>query len=538
MTLFAAGLLLLGLWGNESPRASPYVPLDSWVYPTFERLNALGYLPDAEGLARPWTRSQCLVLTEEAADIASRRSTKLSAGAPTNQEALRLISALEQEFTSRSDNVSGVRLESLYARFLQIAGPPLADGYHFGQTLVNDYGRPYGRGSNAIAGFSASATFNRFSAYFRGEYQGASGTPPYSLAQRTFIAKIDQNPLQPAISNTSSNRFNPLEMYLGAQFGIFNVTFGKQSLWWGPGAESAFHFSNNAEPVYMLRVAQTSPIVLPGPFRFLGRIRGQFVVGHLAGHQFPPGPFFNAQKITFQLTPDFELGFTRSAIFGGGGIPLTVRTLARSFFSFSSGQFPDPGDRRSGFDFKWHVPGLRRYLTIYSDSLADDDPNPLDNPRRAAWAPGLYISQLPGLRKLDLRFETYSTWLYAKDHGGGFIYWNDVYHDAYTNNGVLLGSWIGRDARAYTASSTYWFSARNKIGATYRQIKSGPNFLPGGGTQTDGSINAEWQLRPGWQMNALLQFERYFVPILGPPRHNLTAGLQFTFFPRDWRFFR
>jgi hypothetical protein len=180
------------------------------------------------------------------------------------------------------------------------------------------------------------------------------------------------------------------------------------------------------------------------------------------------------------------------------------------------------------------VPGLRRYVTIYSDSLADDDPNPLANPRRAAWGPGLYISQLPGLRRLDLRLETYSTRLYARDAGGQFIYWNDQYHDAYTNNGVLLGSWVGRDARAYSASSTYWLSARNKLSASYRQIKTGPKFLPGGGTQTDASVSAEWQLRSGWQLNAFAQFERYFLPVVGPPEHDLTVGLQITFFPRDW----
>src|SRR5882757_6920672 len=339
MGFLAVGLLLLSL-------GSPYVPLDNWVYPALERLNALGYAPDAEGLARPWTRAQCLVLTEEAADIASRRSTKLSAGAPLNAEALRLISALKDEFSSRPKNVSGVRVESLYTRFLEIAGPPLRDSYHFGQTLSNDFGRPYGRGANAVAGFSASATLNRFSAYFRGEYQSAPGAPPYSLAQRSFIAQVDQNPLQPAIARGSTNRFHPLEMYLGAQLGDFNVTIGKQSIWWGPGSDSAFHFSDNAEPAYMLRVAQTNPIVLPGPLRFLGGIRGQFVVGRLSGHQFPPRPFWNAQKITLQLTPDFELGFTRSAIFGGVGHPLTVGSIASSLFSTTSSASRDAGDRR------------------------------------------------------------------------------------------------------------------------------------------------------------------------------------------------
>ena len=220
---------------------------------------------------------------------------------------------------------------------------------------------------------------------------------------------------------------------------------------------------------------------------------------------------------------------------------MTAGSFFRSFFSFSStgsttyGSASDPGDRRSGFDFRWHVPKLRRYVTIYSDSLADDDPNPLANPRRSAWGPGIYLTQLPHLQKLDFRFETYSTWLYRKDYGGQFIYWNNQYHDAYTNDGNLIGSWVGRDARAYLASSTYWFSAKDKLTASFRQIKTGSNFLPGGGTQTDVSLNAQWEVRPQWMVNAFTQYERYFVPILGNPQHGIAAGLQVTFYPTGWK---
>jgi hypothetical protein len=174
-------------------------------------------------------------------------------------------------------------------------------------------------------------------------------------------------------------------------------------------------------------------------------------------------------------------------------------------------------------------------VTIYSDSLADDDPNPLANPRRAAWAPGIYFTQLPYLKKLDFRFETYSTWLYRKDYGGQFIYWNNQYHDAYTNDGYLLGSWVGRDARAYTASSTYWVSATNNIGATFRQTKTGSNFVPGGGTQTDVLVNSQWQVRPEWQIKASAQYERYFVPLLGKPQNTISVGIQLMFYPAKWR---
>jgi hypothetical protein len=525
---------------SEPVRGSTYVPLDSWIYPVLRRLAAMGYAPDEESLAAPWSRAECFMLLEEAEDIASRRSTKRSAG-PLNDEALGLIEALRPEFSGEAESSDVVRIESLYTRNTQISGTPLRDGYHFGQTIVDDYGRPYQQGTNTVDGISAYGNWGRFSGYFRGEYQQAGAGAPYSPDVQNFIAGVDQTPVRLSTPISGVSRFDPVEMYIGAQLGDFNVTIGKESIWWGPGEDSAFHFSNNAEPIYMIRAAQTRPILLPGPLRFLGRIRTQFLLGRLTGHEFPARPLINAQKITFQLTPDFEVGFTRSAIFGGVGHPLTIGSFGRSLFSFSStgsttfGSANDPGDRRSGFDFRWHVPKLRRYVTIYSDSLADDEPNPLDAPRRSAWGPGIYLTQLPGLRKLDLRVETYSTWLYPMDHGGQFIYWNTQYHDAYTNNGNVIGSWVGRDARAYIASTTYWASATNKLTASWRQTKTGSNFLPGGGTQTDVSLTAQWQVRPEWLVTASGQYERYFIPILGNPQHGLTAGLQVTFSPKDWK---
>lgn len=524
---------------KETTTAGPvYVPLDSWVYPALKRLAALGYAPDEEGLAAPWTRAECLTLVKEAADIASRHSTKVSEGA-VNDDAQKLIAPLEREFSDEPNGRAQVRIESIYTRLLQISGPPLQDSYHFGQTFVNNYGRPYETGTNTVTGFSAFGTAGRFSGYFRGEYQESGGRAPYDQGVQDLLGTLDGVPAQLAARVAPTSKFDPLEMYVGAHFGNFNFTFGKQSLWWGPGEDSGFAFSNNAEPFYALRIAQQTPFVLPGPFRFLGHIRTQMLIGKLSGHLYPPRPLINAEKITFQLTENLEMGFTRSAIFGGVGHPLTARSFFRSFFSTSStgatafGSANDPGDRRSGFDFVWRVPGLRHFVTIYSDSLADDEPNPLDSPHRSAWAPGIYFTQLPGLRRMDLRFETYSTWLYRGDEGGQFFYWNNQYRDAYTNNGNLLGSWVGRDARAYQVSSTYWWSAQKKIVLSFRQTKTGSDFLPGGGTQSDISVSGQWQLRPDIAASPLIQFERYFIPVLGGPKQDLSVGLQITLSPKN-----
>jgi hypothetical protein len=523
---------------NPPPAPPLFVPLDSWVYSAFYRLGAIGYSPDLDTLIRPWSRSECVTLLREAEDLVARRSMK-DRSVTANVEAKRLLAALHLEFQKDMNPVRAqFAIESVYSQIVPIAGSPINDSYHLGQTIVNNYGRPFGEGFNSATGFSAYATFNRFSAYFRGEEQTSGANGAYGDNLSHVLASADGTPTFTQRNVAAIRQFQPLEMYVGMRLGNFNVTFGKQSSWWGPGVNSAFAFSNNSDPMYSLKISQQTPWVLPGVLHYLGHIRTEFLLGRFSGNQSPPRPFLNAQKITFQVTPTFEIGFTRSSIFGGVGHPLTAGNFFQSFFSTSStggdsfGSHSDPGDRRSGFDFSWRPPGISRWMTIYSDSMADDEPNPLASPRRSAWAPGVYFPSLV-LPKLDLRFETYSTWLYRGDAGGRFLYWNTQYRDAYTNNGNIVGSWVGRDARAYLVSSSYWLSSTRRITAEYKQVKTGSQFLLGGGTQTDVSIRAQWAFSPNILGDFLGACERVYIPMLGPARTIGVARIALTYYPRN-----
>ena len=53
---------------NPNYMASPYVPLDSWIYPALQRLIALGYMQSNMLGMRPWTRMACARMVEEAGD--------------------------------------------------------------------------------------------------------------------------------------------------------------------------------------------------------------------------------------------------------------------------------------------------------------------------------------------------------------------------------------------------------------------------------------------------------------------------------------
>ena len=517
---------------------STYVPLDSWIYPALERLAGLGYVQTQFLGLRPWTRFECARMVDEARD----RVREDDSNSPVP---VRLYIALEKEFAEEWEVLGGgrnrrLRLESIYTRFTGITGQPLRDGYHFGQTIFNDYGRPYAEGANVVTGFSSFAAAGPFAFYVRGEYQHAPSAPPLSEQVRNVIATADAVPVQPAAPFPSINRFRLLDTYVAMNAKNWQVSFGKQSLWWGPGRGGPLLLSNNAEPIWMLRLNRVVPFKLPSIFGWLGPVRIDSFFGKLSGHRFPPRPFIHGQKISFKLTPNLEFGFSRTVIFAGVGRPLTLRRFLRSFFS-TAGTDPgdpnallnDPGDRRAGFEFSYRIPGLRKWLILYSDSLADEYPTALAAPRRAAMSPGIYLPQIPGLSKLDFRAEAvYTDVPSGASIGGKFIYWNGFYRDSHTNKGNLMGSWVGREGRGVQLWSTYWLSPQSTIQVGYRHGKVSQDFIQGGGTLNDIAVGMDLLIRPELRLSTFVQYERWRFPVLSySGRSNLTSSVQLIYWP-------
>lgn len=508
------------------------VPMDSWVYAALDRLAAFGYITDQATGMRPWTRKECIRQINEAQKaIRAALESEGERESAAVRQGMRMLSDLHQEFAAEGQWSNYAELESLYARYTGISGKPLTDGYNFGQTLVNDYGRPYGQGSNAIAGMSAAAAVDRFSFYVRGESENAA---PYSSPAAALSGKDHQIVPVLAGNGQTVNHVEPLEMYMGADFDNWSVTVGKQDLWWGPGQSGPLAFSTNAQPFYMFRVNSTAPLHLPGKLRVLGGFRVDLIGGELEGQSTPARPLMNGQKFTWQIYRDLELGFTRWSLFGGvDTAPLTVGTVLRNLTANSTtGRHDDPGDRKSDFDLMWHLPVPGRWVTLYADWYADDEPNPISSFHRSAASPGIYFARLPFLPSWDLRVEAPSTRIFGSDHGGEFFYWNLVYREANTNEGNLLGSWVGRDGRGLWAELSHWTSSRTRLAFAYRQNRIGSAFLPGGGTQEDGSISQTLQVTPQFNVQGMVQFERYDIPIMGPREQDFVASVQMVYTPK------
>jgi hypothetical protein len=510
-----------------------YMPLDSWIYPAFERLFSLGYADSAYLGMRPWTRNSCLQILQET-------YPKLQ-DAPQDTEAWNIFQALAVEFGADAGQTTArAEVANVYTRNMYIKGRPINDSFHFGQTLINDYGRPYQQGFNAIDGFTARAEGYHLSLDVRGEYQHAPGRAAYPESVQELIAQVDSTPLQAPEPVPQTNVFRLINANLAVAVANHEFSVGKADDWWGPTQTGSMALSNNAEPIYALRVNRVVPLRIPFVSDVLGPVRYEFLFGSLKGHRYPNAPWVHAQKFSFKPTRDLEFGFSRVVIFAGEGhVPLTFGSFWHSFTSFSSVSLAekqsrnDPGFRSSSFDFSWRLPWMEKWLTLYSDSIVHDDVSPLAAPRRAAVNPGLYLSHLPGLPHVDLRAEAVSTDPVASSQGGQFLYYEFEYPDGYTNKNNLLGSWMGREGKGGQAWLTDWLSPKEYIQLGYRNAKVSKTFIPGGTTQNDINIRAVLRLRENLELNAFGQAEFWKVPALASgQQHDFTGSFQLTYFPK------
>lgn len=514
---------------------SPYIPVDSWVYPAVLRLYSLGFVDNVFLGMRPWTRASVGHMIEEA----GARIEDADSG-PATDEAEGIYDALMHELNSDSQGPcraaqGSSRIESVYTVARGIGGTPLRDSYHLGSTVINDYGRPYENGFNSYSGASGYATASRFALYVRGEFEAAPSATGYSLALAQALSIIDSTTYTDPTTQVT-NYFLPqatipmgliaartdgriIEAFVSAHLLNHEISFGKQDDWLGPGVGGGMAYSNNAENIYSFRINRIEPLHVPLLSRLTGPLRYEFQIGKLRGHNYMPNPdnpggtnpylpnvinpgdpWLHLEKISFRPTENLEFGFERTAIWGGEEHgPITIHTFLKSFFSFSSpsatGKYgrDDPGARFGAFDFSYRLPFVRKWLTLYTDSEVHDDVSPIDAPRRAAYRPGIYLSHVPGVPKLDLRVEAASTDPSASDHPlqhsfpslyGHFMYFEGVQKQGYTNQGQLFGDWIGREDKGGQAWLTYHLSGNEWFQVGLRNQKATDYFIPGSVTQT------------------------------------------------------
>lgn len=539
---------------------SPFVPLDSWVYPALDRLAALGYVSTLFEGMKPWTRIECAHLTEQAGE-------RIAQQADDGTEAAGLEVRLEQEFAYEFGLLEGgqrnltANVESVYARTVSISGPALTDGYHFGQTIAYDFGRPFERGTNGQVGGSFSASAGPVTLYVRAEYQHAPAAPAPSTAVINVIALRDAVPAAPDVPVPAIDQPQLLDAYLAVNLSNWQISLGRQSLDWGPGPGGSMIWNNNIEPMNMVRIVNPEPVEMPGFLHFLGPARFDQFFGRLEGHYFIRRPFLLGQKISFKPLPSLEFGFARTFEIGGEQIPgqpqqnespLTFANFLHGFFGrvYPPGSNGVPGHNESEFDWTFYIPRVHNYIVFYGDMNAADDPVPWFNPPKNPFRPGIYITRFPRIPKLDFHIEAADTEspgfnnpsLTSLEGGptnhGDLNYWNSSYRDGETYNGFLIGNTVGRDGRAIQTWANYWISSRDTLQFSYKHSTVSSDFIPGGGCWQDYTWSNDLYTKSHFYLRTEFQFEHisHYPILFTGPQQNFTAVIELGFLPTERRY--
>lgn len=546
--------------GCQPPsRDSPYIPVDSWIYPAVLRLYSMGYVDHVYVGMRPWTRASVAHMLE---GIGAEIEDADNHGDPTAIEAQNLLEAAARQLNNDSQRSclsleANLHTESVYSAARAISGAPLRDSYHLGSSIINDYGRPYANGLSNYSGTSGYAVAGRFLFYARGEFQGTPSDTGYSSALAEDLADLDVGYYPVTINPTTGiaykqstipagpiaaiTRARIIEAYVSTHLLDHEISFGKQDNWLGPGLGGGMAYSNNAENIYSFRINRIEPLRIPGLSRYTGPFRYDFLVGPLKGHTYPHAPWVHIEQISFRPTTNLEFGFERTVIWGGKGhVPITVGTFLRSFFSLTAPTLAvktsrqDPGARFGAFNFSYRLPFVRNWLTIYSDSEVHDDLSPIAAPRRASWRPGLYLSHTPGIPKLDLRAEAVSTDPPVSNSlDGKFMYYEYIQQQGYTNDGQLFGDWVGREGKGGQAWITYHLSGNEWLQAGLRNQKVAKDFIPGGTTLNEVNFQAVKRIGKDFEVNGNVALERYRAPVYASGTKTVTSTtVQLTWFPQ------
>jgi hypothetical protein len=115
--------------------------------------------------------------------------------------------------------------------------------------------------------------------------------------------------------------------------------------------------------------------------------------------------------------------------------------------------------------------------------------------------------------------------------GPGAFYWDGRYRSGYTNDGNLIGSWVGRRGRAEQGWLSYHFSPHSNLTLGYRHNSVDSAFL-NGGTQQDWTLRGAVDLTRQMSVDAVVGLERWHFPVLvAGAQSDVAASVQVTYRP-------
>jgi len=499
-------LLLLAALCVLTPAAfagpSPTVPLDSWVYPALEKLEGLGVIDSALQGNRPWSRLEV-----------GRQLVAVNPNLWVVPAGAELLERLREEFAAEIGEQATPPQESV--RYLH-----LVDTVRVG-LLYRDGDASTFPGVNAV---QFAPDYNRSG---RSAAEGANLEAGFTGAARYGLLLADWEPLL----EYGQGEGGDLRLQGGGvtlSLGRVDLFAGRQELWWGQGRHGTLILSNNARPLDMLRLSTPEARSLPWLFRYLGPFHFDLFVSRLEAERVVPEPYLGGMRLAIKPSSWFEIGASRTSIFGGKGRPSVG---FGDFVEVVIGTNPPAGSSDNAnsiaaLDARLRIAPLAG-LELYGEFGGEDEANHFIS--KPAWLGGAFFPQLDANGRLALRLE-YANLSFSDN--GPVWYRHSTYASGYTYNGRFLGHHAGGDSRDLFAELAWQYAADLDLAFSCdyeRRGISGPveerHLQPG--------VEARWRYLPRHEVQLGYRYDqvRNFDRVSGDDRdlHLLAMEMRFEF---------
>lgn len=120
------------------------------------------------------------------------------------------------------------------------------------------------------------------------------------------------------------------------------------------------------------------------------------------------------------------------------------------------------------------------------------------------------------------------------------MYYEAILKQGYTNQGNLIGDWIGREGKGGQAWLTWHLSGNEWLQVHARNQKVAKDFVPGGTTLNDVGFQAVKRIGRSFEVNGNFDFEHWKAPVYPTGTatypatdHTVTnTAIQLTWFPQ------
>lgn len=258
--------------------------------------------------------------------------------------------------------------------------------------------------------------------------------------------------------------------YVAGMLGNWAVGVGAIDRWWGPGWQHGLIMSHNARPspgVFINRI-DNKAFKLP-ILKWLGPWDLRFFTNRLESDRATPRAKLFGMRVNFKPFKRFEIGFSRSAQWGGEGRPEDFTTFRDMVFGYdNTGKYGiteenEPGNQLGGGDWRLSHRFGDVSTAFYGEVIGEDERN--HHPLKMIAMAGLEASFLWGSAQTRLALEVSNTTMEFDESGGtvNTAYEHHLYPSGYRHRGRPIGASTDNDSEFYMLKGFHFLPQGHQI---------------------------------------------------------------------------